>query len=79
MVKDQVAINVAIENKLRGCDLVRLALTHLRRTKAAEIYRKTRSLRAMQQPLDHAKVDRTVRYLGFELKGAVSVAKRIDI
>ncbi|MEM1076471.1 MAG: tyrosine-type recombinase/integrase [Pseudomonadota bacterium] len=39
--------------------------THsLRRTKAAEIYRKTGNLRAVQLLLGHTKVDSTVRYFG---------------
>ncbi|WP_300063759.1 tyrosine-type recombinase/integrase [uncultured Roseobacter sp.] len=54
--------------------------THsLRRTKAAEIYRKTGNLRAVQLLLGHTKVDSTVRYLGAELEDALSIAERIDI
>ena len=51
----------------------------LRRTKAAEIYRKTGNLRAVQLLLGHTKVDSTVRYLGVELEDALSIAERIDI
>ena len=51
----------------------------MRRTKAAEIYRKTGNLRAMQLLLAHTKVDSTVRYLGVELEDALSIAERIDI
>ena len=44
--------------------------THsLRRTKAAEIYRKTGNLRATQLLLGHTKVDSTVRCLGVEAAG----------
>ncbi len=54
--------------------------THsLRRTKAAQIYRKTGNLRAVQLLLGHAKVDSTVRYLGVELEDALSIAEKIDI
>jgi integrase len=54
--------------------------THsFRRTKAAEIYRKTGNLRAVQLLLGHTKVDSTVRYLGVELEDALSIAERIDI
>lgn len=54
--------------------------THsLRRTKAAEIYRKTGNLRAVQLLLGHTKVDSTVRYLGVELEDALSIAERIDM
>ena len=54
--------------------------THsLRRTKAAEIYRKTGNLRAVQLLLGHTKVDSTVRYLGVQLEDALSIVERIDI
>lgn len=54
--------------------------THsMRRTKAAEIYRKTGNLRAVQLLLGHTRVDSTVRYLGVELEDAPSIAERIDI
>ncbi|MEP4195064.1 MAG: tyrosine-type recombinase/integrase [Aliishimia sp.] len=54
--------------------------THsMRRTKAAEIYRKTGKLRAVQLLLHHTKVDSTVRYLGVELDDALSIAERIDL
>ena len=46
---------------------------------AAEIYRKTGNLRAVQLLLGHTKVDSTVRYLGVELEDALSIAERIDI
>ena len=54
--------------------------THsMRRTKVAEIYRKTDNLRAVQLLLGHTKVDSTVRYLGVELEDALSISERIDI
>lgn len=54
--------------------------THsMRRTKLAEIYRKTGNLRAVQLLLGHTKVDSTVRYLGVELEDALSISERINI
>ena len=54
--------------------------THsLRRTKAAQIYRKTGNLRAVQLLLGHTKVDSTVRYFGVELEDALSIAEKVDI
>ncbi|MEN8738768.1 MAG: tyrosine-type recombinase/integrase [Phaeobacter gallaeciensis] len=51
----------------------------LRRTKAADIYRKTGNLRAVQLLLGHTKIDSTVRYLGVEVEDALCIAERIDI
>ena len=54
--------------------------THsLRRTKAAQIYRKTGNLRAVQLLRGHTKVDSTVRYLCVELEDALSIAESVDI
>ena len=50
----------------------------MRRTKVAEIYRKSGNLRAVQLLLGHTKVDSTVRYLGVELEDALSISERID-
>ena len=45
--------------------------THsMRRTKVAEIFRKTGKLRAILLLLGHTKVDSIVRYLGVELEDA---------
>ena len=103
-LRDLALFNVAIDSKLRGCDLVGLTVgdlfsedrvrdrlvsiglepngygTHsMRRTKVAEIYRKTGNLRAVQLLLGHTKVDSTVRYLGVELEDALNIAEQIDI
>ena len=54
--------------------------THsLRRTKVAEIYRKTGNLRAVQLLLGHTKMDSTVRYLGVELEDALSISESVEI
>lgn len=54
--------------------------THsMRRTKVAQIYRKKGNLRAVQLLLGHTKMDRTVRYLGFELEDALAIAESIEI
>lgn len=51
--------------------------THsLRRTKAAEIYRKTGDLRAVPRLIGHTRVDSTVRYLGVEFEDALSIAEK---
>jgi integrase len=49
--------------------------THsLRRTKAAQIYRKTSKLRAVRLLLGHSKIDGAVRYLGIEVDDALATA-----
>lgn len=54
--------------------------THsMRRTKVAQIYRKTGNLRAVQLLLGHTKMDSTVRYLGVELDDALTISEAIDL
>src|SRR6201981_750028 len=52
--------------------------THsMRRTKAAQIYRKTGNLRAVQLLLGHTKLESTVRYLGIEWEDALSISEQV--
>ena len=51
----------------------------MRRTKAAQIYRKTGNLRAVQLLLGHTKLESTVRYLGIEVDDALNMAERVDL
>lgn len=54
--------------------------THsMRRTKVAQIYKKTGNLRAVQLLLGHTKMDSTVRYLGVEIEDALSLSEGIDL
>ena len=54
--------------------------THsMRRTKAAQIYRKTGNLRAVQLLLGHRKLESTVRYLGIEVDDALSISEQLDL
>lgn len=54
--------------------------THsMRRTKVAELYKKTGNLRAVQLLLGHTKMDSTVRYLGVELDDALTLSEGIDL
>jgi site-specific recombinase XerC len=54
--------------------------THsMRRTKVAQIYRKTANLRAVQLLLGHTKLDSTVRYLGVELEDALAISEAVEI
>ena len=54
--------------------------THsIRRTKAAQIHKKTGNPRAVQQPLGHTRMDSTVRYLGVELEDALAISEGVDL
>ena len=54
--------------------------THsMRRTKVAQIYRKTGNLRAVLLLLGHTKMDSTVRYLGVDLEDALSISENVEI
>ena len=54
--------------------------THwMRRTKAAQIYRKTGNLRAVQLLLGHTKLESIVRYAGIEVHDALSIAEQVDL
>ena len=51
----------------------------MRRTKAAQIYRKTSNLRAVQLLLGHTKLESTMRYLGIEVDDALNMAEQIEL
>lgn len=54
--------------------------THsMRRTKVAQIYRKTGNMRAVQLLLGHTKLESTVRYLGIEVDDALKIAESIEL
>jgi site-specific recombinase XerC len=49
----------------------------MRRIKAAQIYRKTGNLRAVQLLLGHTKS--TVRYLGIEVDDALTLSEQVEL
>jgi len=51
----------------------------MRRTKAAQIYKKTGNLRAVQLLLGHSKLESTVRYLGIEVDDALSISEQVEL
>jgi integrase len=54
--------------------------THsMRRTKPAQIYKKTGNLRAIQLLLGHTKLEGTVRYLGIEVEDALSISEQVEL
>lgn len=54
--------------------------THsMRRTKVAQIYRKTGNLRAVQILLGHTKLESIVRYLGIEVDDALALSEQVEL
>jgi site-specific recombinase XerC len=51
----------------------------MRRTKAAQIYKKTGNLRALQLLLGHTKLESTVRYLGIEVDDALAISEQVEL
>jgi site-specific recombinase XerC len=51
----------------------------MRRTKAAQIYRKSGNLRAVQLLLGHTKIESTVRYLGIEVDDALTLSEQVEL
>ena len=62
-----------------GLDPAAYGTHSMRRTKAAQIYRKTVNLRAAQLLLGHTKLESTVRYLGIEVDDALEIAEQTDV
>jgi integrase len=62
-----------------GLDAADYGTHSMRRTKAAQIYRKTGNLRAVQLLLGHTKLESTVKYLGVEVDDALSIAEQVEL
>jgi len=62
-----------------GLDPTSYGTHSMRRTKAAQIYRKTGNLRAVQLLLGHTKIETTVRYLGVDVDDALNLSEQIEL
>ncbi len=62
-----------------GLDAAAYGTHAMRRTKASLIYRRTKSLRAVQLLLGHRKLESTVRYLGIEVDDALEMAEQTEV
>lgn len=62
-----------------GLDPAAYGTHSMRRTKAAQIYRKTGNLRAVQLLLGHTKLESTVIYLGIDVEDALSISEKIEL
>ncbi|MEI4235166.1 hypothetical protein [Roseovarius sp. D22-M7] len=62
----------------KGSDPTSFGTHAMRRTKVAQVDRKTGTLRAIQLPLGHAKMDKAVRYLGVELEDFLAISDSVE-
>ena len=62
-----------------GLDTTAYGTHSIRRTKASMIYRQTKNLRAVQLLLGHARLESTIRYLGFEVDDALELAEQTEV
>jgi integrase len=62
-----------------GLDSTAYGTHSMRRTKVAQIYKKTGNLRAVQLLLGHTKLESTVRYLGVEVDDALSISEQFEL
>jgi len=62
-----------------GLDPASYGTHSMRRTKAAQLYRKTGNLRAVQLLLGHTKIETTVRYLGVDVDDALNLSEQVEL
>ena len=62
-----------------GLDPTAYGTHSMQRTKPTLIYRRTKSLRAVQLLLGHTKLESTVRYLGIEIDDALEIAEQTEV
>ena len=56
-----------------------MARTRCGGQRAAQIYKSTGNLRAVQLLLGHTKLESTVRYLGIEVEDALSISEQVEL
>lgn len=75
----QVQLRIKMWARMLRIDSEHISPHSLRRTKPAEVYRKTGNLRAAQIMLGHSNISTTALYLGIERKEAMDVFQQIDM
>ena len=77
--RDNTRASCMAGSRVRGWTASAYGTHSLRRTKAAQIYRKTGNLRAVQLLLGHTKIESTVRYLGIEVDDALTLSEQVEL
>jgi site-specific recombinase XerD len=62
-----------------GLDSLAYGTHSMRRTQAAQIYKKTGNLTTVQLLLGHTKLESTVRYLGIKVDDALSISEQVEL
>lgn len=75
----QIQLRIKSWARMLRIDAEHISPHSLRRTKPAEVYRKTGNLRAAQIMLGHSNISTTALYLGIERKEAMDVFSEIDM
>ncbi len=83
-LRDRALLDLAIDSKLRGCDLVKLKIGDVVsggsvKPRAIIVQQKTGNLRAVQILLGHNKIETTVRYVGVDVEDALMLAEGVEI
>jgi hypothetical protein len=82
--RDLAMFNLAIDSKLRGCDVVGLKVQDVA-PHGITIDRATVRKRKTGHPVrfelteGHTKIESTVRYLGIEVDDALAIADQVDV
>ena len=81
-VRNLALFNLAIDSKLRACDLVGLRVCDVTQgykvvQRATVMQKKTK--RPVQLLLGHTKLESTVRYLGIELDADLEIAEQTEV
>jgi hypothetical protein len=69
-LRDRALFDLAIDSKLRGCDLVKIRIGDL--VSGGRV-------RAVQILLGHTKIESTVRYLGVDVEDALTLAEHTEV
>lgn len=85
-IRDLALFDLAIDSKLRACDLVKLRVrdvSHGDRVAARTIVMQQKTQRPVQfeitEQLGHTKLESTVRYLGIEVDDALEMAEQTEV